>query len=152
MDTKTTSPFASSKRRPTIYSRPQPQRFRGLAMALTLGTGLWLGTVTAGLTQAEASPPKAEAVHRPTEAVTYADLDLSTRVGAHELLKRIDLAAKRACGIEPSHSPLEPRAVAHFRDCVDASVDAAVARVGSSTLTSIHDDIKSTASVTLAAR
>jgi UrcA family protein len=82
----------------------------------------------------------------------YADLDLSTADGAQALLRRIDLAAKCACGVEPSHSPLEPRAVAYFRDCVDASVDAAVARVGSPTLASIHDDIKSTTGVTLAAR
>ncbi len=147
MDTKTTSPSASSKRY-SIYSRLQPLRFCGLGTALTLGAGVWLAAVTAGLAQAEASPPEAQVA----QAVTYADLDLSTRDGAHALLKRIDLAAKRACGVEPSHSPLEPRAVAFFRDCVDASVDAAVARVGSPMLASIHNDIKSTTGVTLAAR
>lgn len=149
MDTKTTPPSTSPKRRSTLYSRHQPLRFRGLGAALTLGAGVWLAAVTAGLVeQAEASPPEAEAA----QAVTYADLDLSTQDGAHALLKRIGLAAKRACGVEASHSPLEPRAGAYFRDCVDASVDAAVARVGSPTLASIHDDMKSPASMTLAAR
>ncbi len=153
MDTKTASPLASSKRHSTAWGRPQSPRFSGLATALTLGTGLWLAAVTAGLAQAEVSPLKADATARPSaESVVYADLDLSTPDGARVLLKRIDLAARRICGPGPSHSPLEPRAAAYYRNCVVASVDAAVAGVGSPMLAVMHNDIKSATGATLAAR
>jgi UrcA family protein len=114
MDTNLTSPNASS-----IGAAI-------LSAALSIGAVAWAVTVTTGAATAQTTAPAAPAaVH-----VVYSDLDLATVQGANILLKRIDLAAQDACGGEPSHSPLLPRAVAHFDQCVEAAVNDAVARVG----------------------
>jgi UrcA family protein len=134
MDTTRPSPKFASLKAPGL-----------LAIALSAAVGLWLAAITTEIAAAE-TPPQT------TEAVTYGDLDLATTEGAQALLKRIDLAAKRICGPEPSHSPLEPRAAAYYRDCVTASADAAVARVGSPVMQALHEDTQSTGSTAIAAR
>ena len=114
-------------------------------LALSAATGLWLAAMTAELAHADSPPVQAA-------TVAYSDLDLSTTDGAHALLGRIDRAAKRICGPEPVHSPLTPRAGAFYRECVIASVDAAVTRIGSPALLALHNETQSTSSVSIAAR
>jgi UrcA family protein len=137
MDMIATSPGRASSKAPSL-----------LGIAQSAATGLWLVAMTAEMASAEIPPLSAPTA----ETVAYSDLDLSTTGGARVLLNRIEYAAKRICGPEPVHSPLEPRAAAYYRDCVGASVDAAVAQVGSPALLALHKDIQSTSSVALAAR
>ena len=73
-----------------------------------------------------------------SETVSYADLDLSTHEGARALLKRIDFAAKRICGPEPSRSPLQPKLVAFYERCVSDAVDASVAQVNAPLVVALH--------------
>lgn len=134
MDTTLASPERASPKVPSLFG-----------VALSAATGLWLVAMTAEMAHAE-TPPQA------AETVAYSDLDPSTTDGARLLLTRIESAARRICGPPPSHSPLQPRAAAYYRDCVLASVDAAVARVGSPALMALHNETQSTSSVSLAAR
>jgi UrcA family protein len=113
-----------------------------LAVALSLGVGVWLAAVTAGMAHAETAPQTAA-------RVTYADLDVSTADGARALLGRIDIAARAACG-EKTHSPLLPREAGHHRVCVANAVDAAVKQIDSPMLAEVH--IQSPERVTFAAR
>jgi UrcA family protein len=134
VDTTLASPKRASSKASSLFG-----------VALSAMAGLWIVAMTTEMAGAETPLQSAE-------TVTYSDLDLSTTDGARVLLTRIDRAAKRICGPGPSHSPLEPRAAAYYRNCVVASVDAAVARVGSPALLALHKDIQSTSSLALAAR
>lgn len=105
MDTTTTSPKLSSNNAAL------------LAVALSLGAVI-CGTA-AGAANAQTARPA-------TEAISIADLDLSTADGARVFLKRIDVAAQRACGGEPVRSPLLPREPGLFEKCVKDAVATAV--------------------------
>ena len=105
MDTTTTSPKLSSNNAAL------------LAVALSLGAVI-CGTA-AGVANAQTAQPA-------TEAISIADLDLSTADGARAFLKRIDIAAQRACGGEPVRSPLLPREPGLFEKCVNDAVATAV--------------------------
>lgn len=126
--------------------RASSNSFSLFGVALSAATGLWLVAVTTEMAHAD-TPSPAQSV----ESVTYSDLDLSTADGARALLGRIEYAAKGVCGPEPVHSPLFPRAGAYYRDCVVASTDAAVARIGSPALLAVHRDTQSTSSLAIAA-
>jgi len=146
MDTNAASPAASSKRALSMVPA------RGLSMMLTLAVGVWFAAITTGLAHADKPAITADPTLPPAATtVAYSDLDVTTRDGARVLLHRINLAAKRICGPEPSHSPLQPREAAYYRDCVATSVDAAVAKVGSPALLALHDT-QSSSSVSIAAR
>jgi UrcA family protein len=134
MDTTLASPKRASPKAPSI-----------LAAALSVGVGIWLVAMTTEMAMAQT--PAA-----PHTAVVYSDLDLTTADGAGALLKRINVAAMRICGPGPTHSPLMPREAAHYHNCVADSVDAAVARVGSPLLASLHNNTQSSISASLAAR
>ena len=130
----------------TINASPnRPLRLSGI---LTAGLGvvvaLWVTGV--GTAIAQTAPD-----YKASEAVSYADLNLATSDGAHTLLQRIDLAAKRVCGPEPSHSPLQPHATAFYQRCVMDSVDATVTRIGSPLLSAMNGEQKS-AGAALASR
>ena len=119
----------------TINTSPnRPLRISGL---LTAGLGvlvaLWLTGV--GTAIAQTAPD-----YKASEAISYSDLNLSTSDGARTLLRRIDLAAKRVCGPEPSHSPLQPHLTAFYERCVTDSVDATVARIDSPLLTAMRGE------------
>ena len=130
----------------TINASPnRPLRISGI---LTVGLGvvvaLWLASV--GTAIAQTAPD-----YKVSESVSYADLDLGTSNGARTLLRRIDLAAKRVCGPEPSHSPLQPHLTAFYDRCVTDSVDATVTRIGSPLLSAMNGEQKP-ASAALASR
>jgi UrcA family protein len=125
----------------------RPLRISGfLTAGLAVIVGLWLMGIAAGTAVAQ-TPPDDNA----SEAVSYADLDLSKAEGARTLLYRIDRAARRACGPEPTYSPLLPRAASFYRGCVIDAAGAAVARIDAPLLTAMHDERKP-AGATLASR
>jgi UrcA family protein len=115
----------------TTTSPNRPLRISGVLTAgLAVIVSVWLTSV--GTAIAQTAPD-----YKASEAIRYSDLDLSTANGARTLLHRIDLAARRVCGSEPSHSPLEPRSAAFYRQCVADSVDATVARIDAPLLTAM---------------
>ncbi|HOZ29018.1 MAG TPA: UrcA family protein [Hyphomonadaceae bacterium] len=87
-----------------------------------------------------------------SETVSYADLDLSTHEGARALLKRIDFAAKRICGPEPSRSPLMPAVQAQYERCLEEAADNAVAKVNAPLLVALHTGAPQTVGEVFAAR
>ncbi len=91
--------------------------------AALLAVALSLGAVICG---AAAGAANAEPTQPATETISIADLDLSTAVGARAFLKRIDIAAQRACGGDPVRSPLFPREPGLFEKCVKDAVATAV--------------------------
>ena len=79
-----------------------------LAVALSLGAVIC--GAAAGAANADTTPPT-------SETISISDLDLSTADGARAFLKRIDIAAQRACGEDPVRSrgrPLKPRMGLHL--------------------------------------
>ncbi len=111
MDTTTTSPKLSSN--------PKLSGNNAALLAVALSLGAVICGAAAGAASAQTTGPA-------SEAVSIADLDLSTADGARTMLKRIDIAAQRACGGEPSRSPLLPRASGLFEQCVREAVATAV--------------------------
>ena len=68
--------------------------------------------------------------------MTYTDLNIDTPEGAKALYARVRAAAAMVC------SPYEARDLqrrAIWKNCVDNSVDSAVAKINSSLLTAIHN-------------
>lgn len=117
-------------------SSNRPLRISGfLTAGLGVVVGLWLTGIAAQAAIAQTPPD-----YKASEAVSYADLDLGTSDGARTLLRRIDFAAKRVCGPEPSHSPLQPHLTAFYQRCVMDSVDATVARIDSPLLTAMRGE------------
>lgn len=74
-----------------------------------------------------------------TGSVDVSDLDLSATTGARAALRRIELAARRACGGEPVPSPSFPRARKAWRDCVRQAVDGAVASAEAPLMAQLHN-------------
>ena len=131
----------------TTTSPNRPLRLSGFITAgLPVIVGLWLTGIAAETAVAQTAPD-----YKASESVSYADLDLSTPHGARTLLRRIDFAAKRVCGPEPSHSPLQPQLTAFYQRCVRESVDTTVDSIGSSLLSAMNGEQK-TAGAALASR
>lgn len=61
--------------------------------------------------------------------VPVGDLDLSQPAGADELLRRVRIAAHRACGGEPAVSPLLVHQQGLYRNCKGQAVGRAVASI-----------------------
>lgn len=122
MDMKFTSPNASSPKLSSV-----------LSAVLSVGVVVWAAGAIAGTATAQTAA-------RPvvSEAVSYADLDISTPRGATILLKRIDLAAQRICGPAPSDKLLQPEAATAHDRCVKETVDTAVARTGHPLVEAMH--------------
>jgi UrcA family protein len=68
--------------------------------------------------------------------VDYGDLDLTSAAGAATLYRRIEKAARKACGGRDGLVPLHLREDA--TTCVQDAVDSAVERVDRETLTALH--------------
>jgi UrcA family protein len=97
---------------------------------------------------AMAAPP---AQVQPTETLSFADLDLTSATDAAVMLTRIEKVALRVCGPEPVASPLTPRAVTLYRQCVDSTVATTVADISAPMLTALHNQ-ESPAGAVLASR
>lgn len=98
-----------------------PKHVHLLAAALSIGATIC--AATAGTASAQTAQPA-------VETVSIADLDLSTADGARAFLKRLDIAAQRACGVDPVRSPLLPREPARFEQCVREAITTAVNGTG----------------------
>jgi UrcA family protein len=130
----------------TINASPNhPLRISGI---LTAGLGVVVALWLTGVGTAIAQTPLD---YKTSETISYADLNLGTSEGARTLLRRINLAARRVCGPEPSHSPLQPHLTAFYHRCVTDSVDVTVARIGSPLLSAMNGEQKP-ASAALASR
>lgn len=81
---------------------------------------------------------EAQTAAKPAAAVSYADLDLSTHDGARALLKRINVAAKEACGPAPVMSPLTPIAATLHERCITEAAARAVAEVNAPLVVALH--------------
>ncbi|MDZ4870075.1 MAG: UrcA family protein [Alphaproteobacteria bacterium] len=68
--------------------------------------------------------------------VAYGDLDLSTSMGAERFLQRLERAAISVCGGQPDIRDLEARRA--FKDCVERSMDSAVAQIRAPRVTALH--------------
>jgi UrcA family protein len=73
-----------------------------------------------------------------TQAVSFADLDLSKPAGAQTLYKRIQAAARHVCGPVDQYTYVTPPKA--FRRCYDKAVADAVAQVDRPSLTALHRD------------
>lgn len=100
-----------------------------LSVAVSIGAVIW--AASAGVAHAEGGPPA-------VETISISDLDLSTADGARAFLKRIDVAAQRACGTEPVRSPLMPREPARFEQCVKQAVADAVRGAEAPMVAALH--------------
>lgn len=68
--------------------------------------------------------------------VPYADLNLSHPAGAQAMLNRIKAAASRVCGGKPDAR--EMQATAHYRTCVAAATQNAVAQLDDTRVTALY--------------
>ena len=100
----------------------------------TLNVGLAilaLGALAGGSSLAAASPP----ADVRTVTVRYAPAALDSNEGAQQLYRRIQVAARQACGDS------DPRDIVHyflFKGCYQSAVDTAVAKVDATRLTALH--------------
>lgn len=76
-----------------MMAAPSPQN------SLALSLGAVICGAAAGSANADTTPPG-------SETISMANLDRWRADGARALLKRIDIAAQRACGGDPVRSPL----------------------------------------------
>lgn len=95
---------------------------------------------------------QAQTAATPATTVSYADLDLSTHDGARVLLKRINIAAKEACGPAPVMSPLTPAAPTRHDRCIAQAADKAVAEVNAPLVVALHTGVTQSAGELFAAR
>lgn len=132
MDTNASSPNTSSTKGADLMS-----------VAVSVGAVIWA---------AAAGTASAQTPSQPTaQTVSIADLDLSSADGARAFLKRIDIAAQRACGGEPVRSPLLPREPAYFEQCVKDAIATAVKRADQPLVAALHAE-SLPAGTTLASR
>lgn len=92
-----------------------------------------------GLALVQAVPAAAQTVTRTDgvqETVSLKGLDLNSPDGARAALARLQAAARRVCGPEPSFRDLE-RSQA-FKACVDQTLNQAVAGLGNDEVDALH--------------
>jgi len=133
MDTKTTSPNRSA-----LLTDLFSAAIAVGAIVLAVGS-------MSGVAQAQTSA-------KPAATVSYADLDLSSHEGARTLLKRINVAAKEACGPAPVMSPLTPAAPTFHARCITEAADQAVAEVNAPLVVALHTGVSQSAGELFAAR
>jgi len=100
--------------------------------AIAIGAVVLAVGSMSGVAQAQTAPKQI------TAHVSYADLDLSTQDGARALLKRINSAAKEACGPDPVMSPLTPAAPTLYDRCIAEAADTAVANLNAPLVLALH--------------
>jgi len=74
-----------------------------------------------------------------SEKVTYSDLNIDKEAGAIQLYRRLQLASKRACGVESIKNAGGIRETARQQRCYKDALDEAVAKINNPTLTEIHE-------------
>lgn len=114
-----------------------------LSVAVSVGAVIW--AAAAGVANAQTTQPA-------VETVSIADLDLSSADGARAFLKRVDIAAQRACGVEPLRSPLLPREPALFEKCVKDAIAQAVRGADTPMVAALHAEQSLPNGTTLASR
>lgn len=101
------------------------------SLMLALASCVALGFMAAAPASAEARAPTAQIVH-------YSDLNIDRASGARTLLRRINHAARVACGDHMGRTNFgERRAI---RQCEREAVEAAVAKIDNTTLTAMFYD------------
>jgi UrcA family protein len=86
-----------------------------------------------GASHASAATPDQDARQ---VVVRYQDLDLSDTADAQRLYRRIQTAARAAC---ENDQPKSPWGLSQYYSCVDRAVTRAVADVGSTQVSGIHE-------------
>ena len=71
--------------------------------------------------------------------VSYADLNLQKEAGVKVLYRRLQQAAKKACGVESFRNAGSLSEAANMRRCYESSLTSSVAKVNSALLTKIHE-------------
>jgi UrcA family protein len=74
-----------------------------------------------------------------SEKVAYSDLNVEKEAGAQTLYRRLQLAAKRVCGVESIKNAGGIREVSRQQHCFKDTMDKAVAKIDNATLTEIHE-------------
>ena len=120
----------------TTTSSPKSSLNNAALLAVALSMGAVICGAAASVANAETSPPATST----TETISISDLDLSTADGARAFLKRIDIAAQRACGGDPVRSPLFPREPGHFEQCVRQAVSTAVRQADEPMVAAAHTE------------
>ncbi len=98
--------------------------------ALALVSCLALGTL------GFAAPASAAEARFASQRVVHADLDLNREAGAATMLRRIDSAARAACGVRNGPMTLIDRQMQ--RQCVTAKQQRAVTRLNRSAVTALY--------------
>ena len=89
---------------------------------------------TVGLTAARTSAA-ADAAEPLRMSVSYADLNIGTPSGAHQLYSRLESAAERVCApLDGRTGPMTWR----FQACYRNALDSAVAKINQPALTAMH--------------
>ena len=73
-----------------------------------------------------------------TILVDYSDLDLTDSGGIKTLYSRLQYAAKRACGGEPSVREMWARQI--YEQCFEQALNDAVLNIDDATLRALHDN------------
>lgn len=139
MDTNLPSPKLSGPKRSDLLTNTFSALVAIGAVVLAVGS-------MTSVAQAQTAPKQI------TAQVSYADLDLSTSDGAQALLKRINTAAKEACGPAPVMSPLTPAAPTHYDRCLKQAADTAVAEVNAPLVVALHTGTATSVGEQFAAR
>ncbi len=79
--------------------------------------------------------------------VSYADLDLTSTAGASTLYARLESAASKACGHEPTASLWELNRMAAYEACYEHALAKAVNQVDNDTLHALHAERRTRSSM-----
>lgn len=88
------------------------------------------------LSASAAAPSQFEKV---SVKVAYSDLNIESYSGAKALYARLQRASRKACNFRPSSRVLSVGEATDARRCYSSTLEAAVKKVGSDTLTEVHD-------------
>ncbi len=70
--------------------------------------------------------------------VSYADLNLGKAEGAEVLYRRLRLAAKQVCGVQPLRIERSLSGAAQTRTCFQEALDSAVQKIDNENVSRIH--------------
>lgn len=87
------------------------------------------------LSASAAAPSQFEKV---SVKVAYNDLNIATYSGAKTLYTRLQRASRKACSFRPSSRVVSVREATEARRCYSSTLEAAVEKIDSDTLTEVH--------------